>query len=509
MSATGAAAPASATAVAAQPKPLIPTKQLSYEERLEALEQKKLEALIKVKESSLAVAKVELSMSKVRVTAMFAREKLGSDPSNATLKQLDSQLEVLRCDHKVKTIEERIARLNEREQRNRVKAVQREKQFGGMNAYLVYLNQRKQLSLGDAHVHGVGWHVYSPTTDLVDAVTGLPVVLPASVPEALVDLTKKMSMALTMYTALSRLGLVKWDNDTAGAAGIGGESVVKSSSSTSSDAKDLQIHVAGADWSEGRSVEATAGMFIELLYLLRGHNIANVNVTLVGPHIDSKLASSSATLPVDGDLPGLSIRYVGKLYHEYAATIVADSSEGLESKQADGEEVPIARHADLPAAVFAFNAGMWGFEEWQPTVQHIVKVMQVPFVVTSYNMHEAFEDEDTLVEWGVAPKTWCWSAELNPFRCLEKRRGNATCNNCYWQCIWSGHDSLAANTTDESKFSSAVDETASVDVPQGIDNATKRAWQRSQFPVQRALSTLQSRAKELSMKGSTSMPDNN
>ena len=119
----------------------------------------------------------------------------------------------------------------------------------------MYLNQRKQLSLGDAHVHGVGWHVYSPTTDLVDAVTGLPVVLPASVPEALVDLTKKMSMALTMYTALSRLGLVKWDNDTAGAAGIGGESVVKSSSSTSSDAKDLQIHVAGADWSEGRSVE--------------------------------------------------------------------------------------------------------------------------------------------------------------------------------------------------------------------------------------------------------------
>ena len=51
-------------------------------------------------------------------------------------------------------------------------------------------------------------------------------------------------------------------------------------------------------------------MFIELLYLLRGHNIANVNVTLVGPHIDSKLASSSATLPVDGDLPGLSIRFV-------------------------------------------------------------------------------------------------------------------------------------------------------------------------------------------------------
>lgn len=39
----------------------------------------------------------------------------------------------------VKTIEERIARLNEREQRNRVKAVQREKQFGGMNAFVSFI----------------------------------------------------------------------------------------------------------------------------------------------------------------------------------------------------------------------------------------------------------------------------------------------------------------------------------------------------------------------------------
>ena len=62
--------------------------------------------------------------------------------------------------------------------------------------------------------------------------------------------------------------------------------------------------------------------------------------------------------------------------------------------------------------------------------------MKVPLIVTSYNMHEAFEDEDTFVEWGVPYHAWCWRPELNPFRSLEKRRGNATCNNCYWQCIW-------------------------------------------------------------------------
>lgn len=124
----------------------------------------------------------------------------------------------------------------------------------------MYLNQRKQLSLGDAHAHGVGWHVYSPTTELVDAVTGLPVVLPVTVPAALVDLTKKMSMALTMYTALSRLGLVKCSDDTSGDDAGGGDGEVSTTNdrSKSANGKELEIHVAGADWSEGRSVEVCA-----------------------------------------------------------------------------------------------------------------------------------------------------------------------------------------------------------------------------------------------------------
>ena len=60
---------------------------------------------------------------------------------------------------KVKAIEERIAKLNEREQRNRLKALRREKEFGGMNAYLLYLNRRKQDSIGDAHKIGLGWQL--------------------------------------------------------------------------------------------------------------------------------------------------------------------------------------------------------------------------------------------------------------------------------------------------------------------------------------------------------------
>jgi hypothetical protein len=49
-----------------------------------------------------AVARCELSIAKVRAAAMFARDSGDeSAKGQATLKQLDSQLEVLRCDLKV------------------------------------------------------------------------------------------------------------------------------------------------------------------------------------------------------------------------------------------------------------------------------------------------------------------------------------------------------------------------------------------------------------------------
>jgi len=144
----------------------------------------------------------------------------------------------MRCVSQVKSIEERIAKLNEREQRNRLKGLQREKRFGGMNAYVRYLNQRKVESMGRAPGLGLGWQLYSPTINLTGA-DGSVIVVPDNASQTLLDLTRKTTLSLTIFVALARLGIVNAVNTGAPAA----------------DDRELCIHAAGANWSEGVPVE--------------------------------------------------------------------------------------------------------------------------------------------------------------------------------------------------------------------------------------------------------------
>ena len=130
----------------------------------------------------------------------------------------------------------------------------------------------------------------------------------------------------------------------------------------------------------------------------------------------------------------------------------------------------------------------------------------MPLVVTSYNMHEAFEDEDTFLEWGVPRRAWCWRPELNPFRCLEKRRGNATCNNCYWQCVWDdpgmaadteASRSATAGTDPEVPIAATGEASAAEKAAQKVEEALQTARQQQHFPILRALLPVQQRTQQL------------
>ncbi len=53
--------------------------------------------------------------------------------------------------------------------------------------------------------------------------------------------------------------------------------------------------------------------------------------------------------------------------------------------------------------MLAFNAGIWGYDDWIPTLKYILldqtsKLNNVPFVITSYNKLEAGDDEDVLLK---------------------------------------------------------------------------------------------------------------
>ena len=159
-----------------------------------------------------------------------------------------------------------------------------------------------------------------------------------------------MSIAVTMFVALARLGLLR---NKAGAV-----RPEHSPSSRREGRRKLVLHIAGADWSEGRSVEVwvpaccsldrvhislisflplcshqeTAARFVELLYLLRNCPwVRKVVIVLVGPHIDGRLAATTARLPPEGTLPGLDIVYRSAPYQD------------------QGRRVATARLADRPS----------------------------------------------------------------------------------------------------------------------------------------------------------------
>ena len=56
-----------------------------------------------------------------------------------------------------------------------------------------------------------------------------------------------------------------------------------------------------------------------------------------------------------------------------------------------------------PDILLAFNAGIWGYDDWLPTLRYILKsdtsnLNRVPLVITSYNRLEAEDDEDVLLK---------------------------------------------------------------------------------------------------------------
>lgn len=91
---------------------------------------------------------------------------------------------------------------------------------------------------------------------------------------------------------------------------------------------------------------------------------------------------------------------------------------------------------DVPTLVVAFNAGLWGYPDWKPTLQLLAnQSRRVLFVVTSYTLHEAEDDEDVLEQFAAQQ---LWPPQENPCRSRVKRptvdnKGRDYYENYAWQ----------------------------------------------------------------------------
>ena len=76
-----------------------------------------------------------------------------------------------------------------------------------------------------------------------------------------------------------------------------------------------------------------------------------------------------------------------------------------------------------PDFVFMFNAGLWGYDSWNPTFEKYVQLSQqnsnLIFCVTSYAADEGEDDYEAIMEQVVKSGgrvQWYWEDSLNPHR---------------------------------------------------------------------------------------------
>lgn len=244
----------------------------------------------------------------------------------------------------------------------------------------------------------------------------------------------------------------------------------------------LNFHFLGAEDFECENVmncDDFIASYRPLFEILQGHGARSLKLSFIGPNlVGSKLSLNKMLFNV-GEMV-LCVEFHTCLYHEYYFI----------QREANAFE--------RPDMIFMLNAGIWGYKSWLPTLDAFdsmsrddrsadtpVSVNSQPgeveakrengiagvdtlFIVTSYTVEEAEDDEDTIREHfsegdvtkiegedsattepminttNISSKgepEWLWEAEISPFRCLEqverltKVPGREYYPNHAWQCF--------------------------------------------------------------------------
>ncbi|OQS02618.1 hypothetical protein THRCLA_05018 [Thraustotheca clavata] len=202
---------------------------------------------------------------------------------------------------------------------------------------------------------------------------------------------------------------------------------VKASEGNEATSK-LVLHIVGADYREGNSAAETLRVFEQLIAAFGhveqlDHGYTELVLVLVGPNVEQRLHGTVHTSPIEGTGKSVRLIYGSEIWSSYLA----------------------GQNYMVPSAIFCFNAGVWGYDEWIPAFQLMMQeAIHTPIIITSYNALEASDDADCLEDIEI-PFVWRWKHEPNPFLCLKQRASQHTLadrvlkeNSC-WQCICATH----------------------------------------------------------------------
>jgi hypothetical protein len=183
---------------------------------------------------------------------------------------------------------------------------------------------------------------------------------------------------------------------------------------SNSNSNTLCIHIVGVDHVECESPARLQTLFRPLIRWLSNWKkfpVTHVELVLIGRDLNPQACAN----PVDLLFPAtpnniststiqtaIAVCHTG-VYHEWLAS--TSSNNGTSTSQP-------------PHFVIAFNAGIWGYHEWKPTLEYLNarETIATPMVITAYTLPESQEDHAVLLDELLLPPSKClWEPEPNPF----------------------------------------------------------------------------------------------
>ena len=187
----------------------------------------------------------------------------------------------------------------------------------------------------------------------------------------------------------------------------------------------LTVHLLGADHREGTTGAETFDVFRTFTHHVATQtHLTTLKLVLVGPNLSCTLHRQRFVQSYDPKEHTAAT----KMCHVDTCYFVGSFGAYYSDKTL---YCP-------PNLVVCFNAGVWGYDEWLPALRLVIREVQAPLLITSYNEHEAEDDEDVLDT--LAPFTWLWRPEKNPYgantpRATDNEEGRILNENNYWMCL--------------------------------------------------------------------------
>ena len=198
------------------------------------------------------------------------------------------------------------------------------------------------------------------------------------------------------------------------------------------------IHVVGTDAVEGDTVDTTVAVFAPLCaLLLKDFNVSNVsNVSNVQPK-DTMLTLTVVLNGMDLLVPrSIKTSSSSSTSNKWSGIVHGIT---LVLLWCPGEYTFDLFQANIkPNMIVCFNAGLWGYSTWHPTLLWIVKDAECPLVVTSYTWKESEDDEEVMnevMQEAIAETKettkndekvicWKWKSERNPYGSTIKKKSH-------------------------------------------------------------------------------------